>query len=367
MVKNPFDEEYNRIVIKVLTEGEIRFDKRTGQTTLGLLGEKAHFIITEYFPLLTTKKIFFKGVVEELFWKLRGEKNSYELHKRGINIWDRNAFDLYLKRVKSNLKDKKNTEEWEKEFENYFKKMDNENFNPDDSDLGPIYGYQLRHWQKKEGGEIDQLKKLIDNIKKNPGGRYAFMNSLNIGELEKMAIAPCPFHHQFAVYGGYLDSVCAQRSCDLYLGVPFNIAQEALLNILISRETNLKPRKLSHHFFDLHVYIGNKPRSEFLTDKKNLKEFQKKIKKINIYEKEKYYLLKEWYLNNAPKETKENERKDHIPFLLEQLAKEPKEPPKLFIKSSETIFEVIKKPYDQVIELINYFPHEWDSKAKMAA
>lgn len=365
MVENSFDESYQGLLKIVLGKGEIQVEKRTGQLTLGVTGEKADFYLDERFPLLTTKPVSARWVGEELLWKLRGSRNAQELYVRGgVDIWNRNAFQHYLRRTKSNLADKKNTLQWEEEFVMYQEKMKCENFDPADSDLGPVYGFQLRHWTRPDGEKVDQLKKMLENLRRNPGGRYGFMTSLNSGEIQDMAIAPCPFHHQFSIYGDNLDSVCVQRSCDIFLGVPFNIAQEAMLSLLVSQELGLKSRKLSHHYLNLHTYLGVSPRSDFLADEKNLKEFQRRFN--SVQDEEEYLELRDWYLNSAPEESKGNERKDHVPFMLMQLSKEPTSVPRVDLKEG-SLFDLIEFSAKEVFSVTNYTPQKWDSKAVMAA
>jgi thymidylate synthase len=156
-----------------------------------------------------------------------------------------------------------------------------------------------------------------------------------------------------------------QRSCDVFLGVPFNIAQDSLLTHMVANETDLNPRFFNHSYINVHAYLGVPPRSEFWTDEKNIEEFQERFKEI---EKETEYLdLNEWYLKNAPEESEGNERKDHIPFILEQLSKTPRELPSLEIKEEIPLFDAIKMPVGEYAEVKNYNPHKWDSRANMAA
>ena len=206
---------------------------------------------------------------------------------------------------------------------------------------------------------------MLKGIKEKPGSRYHALSSWNVADLKDMALGPCPFWHQFTVYGKNIDLTMVQRSCDVYLGVPFNIAQDSLLTHMVANETDLNPRFFNHSYVNVHAYLGVPPRSEFWTDEKNVEGFQERFEEI---EKEAEYLdLKEWYLENAPEESEGNERKDHIPFILEQLSKSPRNLPSLEIKEEVPLLNAIKRPVGEYAEVKDYDPHKWDSKANMAA
>ena len=338
--------------------------------------------LREGFPLVTTKNVPPRLPFEELFWKLRGERNVKSLVDRNVHIWTANAFDRYLKTEGLLDKFPKHSLEWNQKFEAYRErlKVDSE-FASTAGDLGPVYGHQWRHWKKpvfvpghSEGiewisdewkiEEIDQLEKLIDGIKKKPGSRYHVLNSWNPSELSDMALGPCPFWHQFTVYGNKIDLTMVQRSCDVFLGVPFNIAQDSLLLELVAKETGLKPRKFNHSFVNVHAYLGVAPRASFWADENNVKTFQDRFN--GVENRQKYLELKEWYLRNAGDESPGNERKDHIPFILEQLSKEPRTLPSIKLEDISLI-DAIKKPVEEVIKIEGYDSHKWDSKAVMAA
>ena len=372
-------KQYHELLKDILINGDVQYDPRTEEQVLGISGHLSKYDLREGFPLVTTKKVAQRLVFEELFWKLRGERNVKPLFDRNVHIWDGNAFDHYLKRHKLTSEFPKHTEKWEVEFVKYKKKIgSNSKFAVIEGDMGPIYGYQWRHWKKPRGKgvwnatkelffgqkEIDQLKNVIRGIKEKPGSRYHVMSAWNVGELGEMALGPCPFWHQFTVYGDNLDLHTVQRSCDVYLGVPFNIGQESALLQMIAGETGLKPRKFLHDYINVHIYLGVSPRAEFLRDKKNLDEFQRRAKSIE--NPEEYLELKEWYTKEAPAEGKGQERKDHMPFVLEQLSKETKEVSSLSLQPIP-LFEAIQKPVGEIIKAENYEYHDWDSSARMAA
>lgn len=376
-------KQYQDLLKGILSKGDVQFEPRTQEYILGLSSWQSVYDLRKGFPLITTKNVPPRLPFEELFWKLRGERNVKSLFDRDVHIWDANAFDRYLR--ENSLKDEfpKHSQEWNKEFEKYKQRLgDDPEFAETAGDLGPVYGYQWRHWKRPvfvpghaEGynwesdqwkiEEIDQLSNLLKGIKEKPGSRYHVLSSWNVGDLQDMALGPCPFWHQFTVYGENLDLTMVQRSCDVFLGVPFNIAQDSLLAHMVANETDLNPRLFNHNFVNVHAYLGVPPRSEFWIDEKNVKEFQERFEEID--EGSGYLDLNEWYLENAPEESQGNEKKDHIPFILEQLSKAPRESPFLEIKEEISLLDAIKRPVGEYVEVKNYEPHKWDSKANMAA
>jgi len=342
-------------------------------------------------------------VAEELFWKLRGERNIKSLVDKNVHIWDANAFDHYIKKEKLTEGYPKHTQAWNEKFAEYQQKIkEDAEFAAWAGDLGPVYGCQVRHWKYGDdlsrlakkikdtakidiferipelekmkhlfaSGEVDQLDTLLKKIQKEPGSRYHILNSWNPGERKDMAIGPCAFWDQFTVYNSKIvDLTNVQRSNDVFLGVPFNEAQEGLLALLIANETGFIPRRFDHLHINTHVYLGVPPRSDFWQEPKNVQEFQRRFNKINPKRKGKYLKLKEWYLNNSAPERSGSERKDHVPFLLEQLSKEPRPLPTLRLKNPDLpLYEAIQMDAWDVIEkLENYNPHKWDNRASMAA
>jgi thymidylate synthase len=358
-------EQYLSLAKEILSEGDFQFDPRTEEYVLGISGALRTYDLRKGFPLVTTKNVSIRLAAEELFWKLRGESNVKPLTDRDVHYWEANAFDHWIKR--SGLRDKfpKHSAEWNAEFERYKKRLaENAEFAADAGGLGPVYGYQWRHGFSRDKKEIDQLKNLLELMKNKPGSRYQVLNAWNPADLPDMALGPCPFWHQATIYGDKLDLTMVQRSCDTYLGVPYNIAQDALLTHLIANELGLKPRFLRHMTINTHFYLGRPPRSDFWANPKNVEEFQKRFRQIK--EKAAHFGLREWYLSEAPPESPGNERKDHIPFILEQLAKTPRDLSTVEI-AQMPLFELIEQPARAVIKPKNYNPHKWDSRAEMAA
>ena len=204
---------YLELLDEVLNHGLDR-DDRTGVGTRGLFGRQIRFDLAQGFPLLTTKRVHLKSVIYELLWFLRGETNIG--WQNGVSIWD----------------------EW----------ADAE------GNLGPVYGCQWRSWQKADGTTIDQIATVESEIKKNPQSRRLIVSAWNVGQLQEMALPPCHLLFQFYVAGDRLSCQLYQRSADIFLGVPFNIASYALLTMMMAKQTGLRPGDFVHTFGDLHLY-----------------------------------------------------------------------------------------------------------------
>ncbi len=370
--------QYQDLLLKVLREGDVSLKPRTGTYVLGVSSAESTYDMRDGFPLLTTKNVPPRLPFEELSWKLRGEHTAKGLFDRDIHIWDGNAFDYYLRTNNLTGRFPKNTPEWNAEFERFQARLRD---GSEVGELGPVYGFQWRHWRKPvfvpghmDGDkvipdswrviEVDQLREMLENIIKNPGDAYHNLDSYNVGERRDMALAPCPFWHQFSVWNGFIDLSVAQRSCDVLLGIPFNIAQDSRFLHMVAKETKLKPRFFHHKLFNTHFYLGVAPRAQFWTNEDNVKEFRRRLSSIT--DRAEYMAIREWYLATAPPESEGNERKDHIPFVLEQLSKEPRPLPNIEI-ADVSFLEAIEKPAMEVTKIQGYNPHKWDSKAAMAA
>ena len=207
--------QYHELLRLVLEQGESRND-RTGVGTLSIFGAQARFDLRNNFPLLTTKKLHLKSIIYELLWFLRGDTNVRYLNEHGVTIWD----------------------EWADEHGN----------------LGRVYGAQWRDWRGENGVRVDQIDHVISEIKKNPQSRRLIVSAWNAAEIERMALPPCHVLFQFYVQDGELSCQLYQRSADLFLGVPFNIASYALLTLMVAQVVNLRPGDFVHTFGDLHLY-----------------------------------------------------------------------------------------------------------------
>jgi thymidylate synthase len=203
-------------LLRDLLENGAEKSDRTGTGTRSLFGRQLRFELADGFPLVTTKKLHTKSIVHELLWFLRGETNIAYLKENGVSIWD----------------------EWADA----------------DGNLGPIYGKQWRSWQGADGKTIDQIAWLVDEIRRNPDSRRLVVSAWNVAELPKMALAPCHCLFQFHVADGKLSCQLYQRSADVFLGVPFNIASYALLTLMVAQVTGLAPGDFVHSFGDVHLY-----------------------------------------------------------------------------------------------------------------
>jgi thymidylate synthase len=210
--------QYLDLMTHVLENG-VKKDDRTGTGTLSVFGYQMRFDLGRGFPALTTKKLHLKSIIHELLWFLKGDTNVKYLQERGVNIWN----------------------EWADET----------------GDLGPVYGAQWRRWRTADGREIDQISQVVNQIKTNPDSRRLIVSAWNAGELERMALQPCHVLFQFYVADGRLSCQVYQRSADIFLGVPFNIASYALLVLMMAQVTDLKPGELVHTLGDAHLYLNH--------------------------------------------------------------------------------------------------------------
>jgi thymidylate synthase len=210
--------QYLDLLDHVLKNG-VRKSDRTGTGTLSVFGYQMRFNLAEGFPVMTTKKLHLRSIIHELLWFLKGDTNLKYLHDNKVTIWD----------------------EWADE----------------NGDLGPVYGYQWRSWPAADGRKIDQISAVIQSIKENPDSRRHLVNAWNVGDLDKMALPPCHILFHFYVVNGTLSCQMYQRSADIFLGVPFNIASYALLLMMVAQVTGLKPGEFIHTFGDAHIYLNH--------------------------------------------------------------------------------------------------------------
>ena len=256
---NPHDEEYLKLLRHIKESGATKTD-RTGTGTLSVFGYQMRFPLDKGFPLLTTKKVFLSGIIHELLWFIKGDTNLKYLAERNVHIWDEWPYKAYLKRNNIAVPDTQ-SEEWKTGIKEFVQKViTDETFANDYGNLGPIYGYQWRHWQTPDGREIDQLKNVIEQIKKSPDSRRLIVSAWNPADIDEMAKAglpPCHCLYQFYVADGKLSCQLYQRSCDTFLGVPFNIASYSLLTLMIAQITGLKPGEFIWTGGDTHLYLNH--------------------------------------------------------------------------------------------------------------
>ncbi len=212
------ERQYLDLLAEVLARGAAKAD-RTGTGTRSVFGRQMRFALEGSFPLLTTKKLHLKSIVYELLWFLRGDTNVRWLQERGVSIWN----------------------EWADES----------------GELGPVYGYQWRHWRTPDGGEIDQIRQVLENLRARPDSRRHLVSAWNPADVDKMALPPCHALFQFYVADGRLSCQMYQRSADLFLGVPFNIASYALLTLMVAQATDLRPGEFVLTLGDAHLYLNH--------------------------------------------------------------------------------------------------------------
>jgi thymidylate synthase len=206
-------------LLKFVKENGIKKSDRTGTGTISIFGYQMRFDLQEGFPLITTKKLHLKSIIHELLWFLQGSGNIKYLQDNGVSIWN----------------------EWADE----------------NGDLGPVYGTQWRNWPTPDGGHIDQIIKVLNSIKSNPDSRRLIVSAWNVAEVDQMALPPCHLLFQFYVADGKLSCQMYQRSADMFLGVPFNIASYALLTMMFAQVCGLEPGEFIHTFGDTHIYLNH--------------------------------------------------------------------------------------------------------------
>lgn len=211
-------------LMRHVREHGVKKEDRTGTGTLSVFGYQMRFDLSAGFPLVTTKKVHLKSIIHELLWFLKGETNIAYLKQHGVSIWD----------------------EWADAQGN----------------LGPIYGYQWRSWPSADGRHIDQIAQVIQQLKTNPDSRRIIVSAWNVGDIEQMALPPCHTFFQFYVAEGKLSCQLYQRSADIFLGVPFNIASYALLTLMLAQVTGLKPGDFVHTLGDAHLYLNHLPQAD---------------------------------------------------------------------------------------------------------
>lgn len=241
-------KQYLQLLDKIISEG-VKKEDRTGTGTLNIFGHQMRFDLNEGFPLLTTKKLHLKSIIHELLWFLRGDTNINYLHQNGVSIWD----------------------EWADE----------------NGDLGPVYGAQWRAWPDYDGGHIDQITNVINQLRQDPNSRRMIVSAWNVAKIDEMALPPCHCLYQFYVADGRLSLQLYQRSADTFLGVPFNIASYALLLLMMAQVCDYLPGEFVYTTGDTHLYLNHveqakqqltrtpypSPRMEINPDVKNLFDF----------------------------------------------------------------------------------------------
>ncbi|MEI8130693.1 MAG: thymidylate synthase [bacterium] len=250
------DEQYLDLLQKLIDMGTEKTD-RTGTGTKSFLGHQMRFDLEDGFPLLTTKKVPIKAIIHELLWFMRGDTNLKYLADNNVHIWDEWPYKAYLKRNNLPIPEI-NGDEWKTGMSAFVERIKtDEQFRNEYGNLGPIYGYQWRSWPTPNGGHVDQLAKVIEQIKNTPDSRRMIVSAWNVADIDEMAKAglpPCHCFFQFYVADGKLSCQLYQRSCDTFLGVPFNIASYSIFTMIIAQICGLKAGEFVWTGGDVHLY-----------------------------------------------------------------------------------------------------------------
>ncbi len=252
-------KQYLNLLQDILDNGVKKAD-RTGTGTVSVFGRQMRFDLAKGFPAMTTKKLYMRSIIHELLWFLKGSSNIEYLVQNDVHIWDEWPFKAYL------IKNKKpvpatGSSEWSEGIKAFAEKVKTDAaFAKEFGELGPVYGYQWRSWPKPDGGHIDQIAQVIAHLKKNPDDRRVIVSAWNVADIEEMAKAglpPCHCLFQFYVADGKLSCQLYQRSADVFLGVPFNIASYALLTMMVAQVVGLELGEFVHTFGDVHIYLNH--------------------------------------------------------------------------------------------------------------
>lgn len=245
-------------LLKHILENGTEKSDRTGVGTKSIFGYQLRMDLNDGFPLLTTKKMFTKGIIHELLWFLKGDTNIYYLVENDVHIWDEWPFTDFLTANGLNEKYPRYSSAWNESKKEFIDNIKNDkNFADKWGNLGPVYGKQWRRWSTENGTEIDQIANVIETLKNNPDSRRMIVNAWNVGDLGKMALTPCHAMFQFYVVEGKLSCHMYQRSADVFLGVPFNIASYALLTMMIAQVAGLNSGDFILTFGDVHIYTNH--------------------------------------------------------------------------------------------------------------
>ncbi len=287
------DESYLDLLEHIMKNGAVKTD-RTGTGTKSVLGYQMRFDLSDGFPLLTTKKVPIKSIIHELLWFMRGDTNLKYLADNNVHIWDEWPYKAYL--IKNSMPvPKTGSDEWNTGIKEFVEKIKtDENFAKEYGNLGPIYGYQWRNWPAPNGEHIDQLKNVIEDIKKTPDSRRLIVSAWNVADIDEMTKAglpPCHCFFQFYVVDGKLSCQLYQRSCDTFLGVPFNIASYAIFTMIIAQICGLEAGEFVWTGGDVHLYSNHLEQANLQISRRNdirpmpkmkINPLKKKLEDFNI-------------------------------------------------------------------------------------
>lgn len=281
-------KEYLDLLQYILDNGVAK-DDRTGTGTISHFGYQMRLNLADSFPLLTTKKVYLRAIIHELLWFLSGSTNIKYLARNNVKIWNEWAFQRYLEANKLDVSLPMYSDEWRSKLDWFVGQVKaDDSFADKWGELGPIYGKQWRRWQAADGTEIDQVEGVLDLIKNDPTSRRIIISGWNVGEIQRLirdhtsAPPPCHTLFQFIVVNGTLSCHLYQRSADVFLGVPFNIASYSLLTMMLAKLTELKPGEFIHTFGDVHIY-----KNHIDQVKEQLSRKPRKLPKMKIHGKQK--------------------------------------------------------------------------------
>jgi len=322
---------------------------RTGIDTISRFGHQTEYDLSEGFPLLTTKAVRIDSIIHELIWFLRGDTNIRYLVNNGVPIWNANAFQHYLRGQGRDKVLKPYSPEWKTELKDYIARIATDDaFAREHGNLGDVYGAKWRRWRTSDGKTIDQLGDVVEMLRRTPNSRRLVVSAWDPTEVSFTALPPCHILFHLNTRGNYLDLFLYQRSCDMFLGVPFNIASYAMLTQILAQQADLKPGLFVHSLGDAHFYCGAHERGALYGS--NLDSLKARVSSVR--ERQGFLDVLNWVNQNAPKEGDDLKGQDHVTAILEQLAREPRELPRMHIA---------RKPFDQLafedFALENYEPH----------
>lgn len=252
-------KQYLDLLQDIMTNGT-RKETRQGTDVVSVFGRQVRFDLRDGFPAVTTKKLFLRGVIHELLWFLKGSTNIKYLVDNDVHIWDEWPYRAYLK-SRGEVQPDTDSQAWKDGLKAFITRIkEDDTFAQTYGELGPVYGYQWRHWPTPDGGEIDQIAKAINTLKHNPDSRRIIVSAWNVADIEAMAqsgLPPCHTLFQFVVNDGKLSCQLYQRSADVFLGVPFNIASYALLTMMVAQVTGLELGEFVHTFGDAHLFTNH--------------------------------------------------------------------------------------------------------------
>ncbi|MCF7872184.1 thymidylate synthase [Candidatus Woesearchaeota archaeon] len=350
---NNMNQEYHDYLLWILSdENSVFKDSRAGGT-IANTGAAMKFDLSKGVLLINTKKLFYRGLIHEMVWFMRGPENDGQLHvdymvENKCNFWNKDLFNHNLKKEGRKL----NFNEFEKEFKEFeYKLKSDKEFRKKVGGLDRPYGAQWRDWTGSNGEHIDQLANVIEAAKNRSDSRRLKVESWKVDEIDNMALPPCPTGYQFVVMNDRLDIVMNQRSADSFLGVPMNIGEYGLLGIFVAEYAGLKPGIFTHDIVDAHIYCGVEEKAEWYSN--NLEKLKDRLH--DAKKPEDFLKIKNW-IDRYSKKPKEEWKEDfdHVTAVLEQLARDTNKYPQAQLK----IHSNNRKPAKELLDTVSFYDFE---------